>query len=161
MPPLSTTIAEVDEAIVLLRAALDEALQGKGALGRHAQPKELGFWMCTALVVGNTIGMGIFVLPASLAPYGFNAMLGWGVTVLGMTMLARVFAQLAREFPAADGPYTYIEQTTGKLPAYIAVWCYWVSCWITNAALAIGLVGYLGKVLPDSGPCRRSCTPSR
>ena len=68
------------------------------------QPKELGFWMCTALVVGNTIGMGIFVLPASLAPYGFNAMLGWGVTVLGMTMLARVFAQLAREFPAADGP---------------------------------------------------------
>ena len=34
--------------------------------------------MCTALVVGNTIGMGIFVLPASLALYGFNAMLGWG-----------------------------------------------------------------------------------
>ena len=110
--------------------------------------KELGFWMCTALVVGNTIGMGIFVLPASLAPYGFNAVLGWGVTVLGMTMLARVFAQLAREFPAADGPYSYIEQTTGKLAAYIAIWCYWVSCWITNAALAIGLVGYLGKVLP-------------
>jgi basic amino acid/polyamine antiporter, APA family len=112
------------------------------------QPKELGFWMCTALVIGNTIGMGIFVLPASLAPYGLNAMLGWGITVLGMTMLARVFAQLAREFPSADGPYTYIERTTGKLPAYIAVWCYWVSCWITNAALAIGLVGYLGKVVP-------------
>jgi APA family basic amino acid/polyamine antiporter len=119
-----------------------------GQRGKMQQPKELGFWMCTALVVGNTIGMGIFVLPASLAPYGFNAMLGWGITVLGMTMLARVFAQLAREFPAADGPYTYIEQTTGKLPAYIAIWCYWVSCWITNAALAIGLVGYLGKVLP-------------
>jgi len=30
MPPLSTTEAEVDEAIVLLRRALDEALQGKG-----------------------------------------------------------------------------------------------------------------------------------
>ena len=43
------------------------------------QPKELGFWMCTALVIGNTIGIGIFVLPASLAPYGFNALLGWGV----------------------------------------------------------------------------------
>jgi APA family basic amino acid/polyamine antiporter len=110
--------------------------------------KELGFWMCTALVVGNTIGMGIFVLPASLAPYGFNALLGWGITVLGMTAIARVFAQLAREFPTADGPYAYIERTSGRLPAYIAIWCYWVSCWITNAALAIGLVGYLGKVLP-------------
>ena len=110
--------------------------------------KELGFWMCTALVVGNTIGIGIFVLPASLAPYGFNAMLGWGITVLGMTLLARVFAQLAREFPAADGPYTYIERTTGSLPAFLAIWCYWVSCWITNAAIAIGLAGYIGNVLP-------------
>jgi len=112
------------------------------------QAKELGFWMCTALVIGNTIGMGIFVLPASLAPYGLNAMLGWGITVIGMTMLARVFAHLAREFPGADGPYTYIQQTTGRLPAYIAIWCYWVSCWITNAALAIGIVGYLTKVVP-------------
>jgi APA family basic amino acid/polyamine antiporter len=110
--------------------------------------KELGFWMCTALVVGNTIGIGIYVLPASLAPYGFNAMIGWGITVLGMTVLARVFARLAREFPAADGPYAYIEATSGRLPAFISIWCYWVSCWITNAAIAIGVVGYLGKVLP-------------
>jgi APA family basic amino acid/polyamine antiporter len=110
--------------------------------------KELGFWMCTALVVGNTIGIGIFVLPASLAPYGLNAMLGWGITVLGMTLLARVFAQLAREFPAADGPYTYIERTSGSLPAFIAIWSYWVSCWITNAAIAIGLAGYVSIVLP-------------
>jgi basic amino acid/polyamine antiporter, APA family len=112
------------------------------------QPKELGFWMCTALVIGNTIGIGIFVLPASLAPYGFNAMLGWGVTVVGMTLLARVFAQLAREFPSADGPYTYIERTTGSLPAFFAVWGYWVSCWITNAAIAIGLAGYISNLLP-------------
>jgi APA family basic amino acid/polyamine antiporter len=110
--------------------------------------KELGFWMCTALVVGNTIGIGIYVLPASLAPYGFNAMVGWGITVLGMTILARVFARLAREFPAADSPYAYIESTSGRVPAFISIWCYWVSCWITNAAIAIGLVGYLGKVVP-------------
>lgn len=111
-------------------------------------PKELGFWMCTALVVGNTIGIGIFVLPAALAPYGFNAMIGWGITILGMTVLARVFARLAREFPAADGPYAYIEATSGRLPAFVAMWCYWVSCWITNAAIAIGVVGYLGKIVP-------------
>jgi len=104
--------------------------------------------MCTALVVGNTIGIGIFVLPASLAPYGFNAMLGWGITVLGMTMIARVFAQLAREFPSADGPHAYIERTSGSLPAFFAIWGYWVSCWITNAAIAIGLAGYISKVLP-------------
>jgi predicted amidohydrolase YtcJ/amino acid transporter len=112
------------------------------------QSKDLGFWMCTALVIGNTIGIGIYVLPASLAPYGFNALVGWAITIAGMTVLARVFARLAREFPAADGPYAYIEATTGRVPAFVALWCYWVSCWITNAAIAIGVVGYLGKLVP-------------
>ncbi|HWJ05345.1 MAG TPA: amino acid permease [Steroidobacteraceae bacterium] len=110
--------------------------------------KELGFWMCTALVVGNTIGVGIYVLPASLAPYGFNALIGWGVTVVGMTFLARVFAQLARQFPTADGPQVYIERTSGSLAAFVSIWCYWISVFVTNAALAIGIVGYLGNVVP-------------
>ena len=111
--------------------------------------RKLGFWMCTALVVGNTIGMGIFLLPASLAPYGFNATLGWLVTAIGCVCLARVFARLAREMPNADGPYAYIRTTLGDIPAYIAIWCYWVSLWITNAALATGVVGYLGAVFPQ------------
>lgn len=110
--------------------------------------KELGFLTCTALVVGNTIGMGIFLLPASLAPYGLNAMLGWVITVTGMIMIARVFARLAREFPAADSPHGYVEATCGRLAAFIAIWCYWVAVWITNAALAVGVVGYLAKVVP-------------
>ncbi len=111
--------------------------------------RELGFWMCTALVVGNTIGMGIFLLPASLAPYGFNALIGWGITVAGMTVVARVFARLARTFPDADGPYAYMRSTLGDWPAFIALWCYWISLWITNAALAVGIVGYLGAVAPQ------------
>jgi APA family basic amino acid/polyamine antiporter len=117
-----------------------------------ASRKELGFWTCTALVVGNTIGIGIFLLPASLAPYGFNALIGWGITVLGMTVLARVFARLARRFPEADGPYAYIRATVGDGAAFLAIWCYWVSVWITNATIAIGLVGYLGAVLPALQP---------
>jgi basic amino acid/polyamine antiporter, APA family len=114
--------------------------------------KELGFWMCTALVVGNIIGMGIFMLPASLAPFGLNALLGWGITVAGMAVLARVFARLARQFPAADGPYAYIKENVGEAPAFLAIWCYWVSLWITNAALAIGIVGYLGAIVPALKP---------
>lgn len=114
----------------------------------HDDQRKLGFWMCTALVVGNTIGIGIFLLPASLAPFGFNATIGWLVTVLGCVALARVFARLAREMPNADGPYGYIRTTLGDIPAYLAIWCYWVSLWITNAAIATGVVGYIGAVFP-------------
>jgi APA family basic amino acid/polyamine antiporter len=104
--------------------------------------------MCTALVVGNTIGMGIFLLPASLAPYGFNALVGWGITVAGMPVVARVFVRLARTFPDADGPYAYMRSTLGEWPAFLALWCYWISAWITNSALAVGVVGYLSSAFP-------------
>lgn len=118
--------------------------------------RKIGFWTCTALVVGNTIGMGIFLLPASLAPYGFNATIGWGITVVGCIALARVFARLARELPNADGPYGYVRSTLGELPAYLAMWCYWVSIWITNAALATGVVAYIRAAFPELAPLQPS-----
>ena len=102
------------------------AVEGNRAVDGQAGRK-LGFWMCTALVVGNTIGIGIFLLPASLAPYGYNAMFGWVITVVGCVAMARVFARLARDMPAADGPYGYIRSTLGEVPAFLAMWSYWVS----------------------------------
>ncbi|WAC62095.1 amino acid permease [Pseudoxanthomonas sp. SL93] len=116
---------------------------------RAGDGRKIGFWTCTALVVGNTIGMGIFVLPASLAPFGYNALLGWGITVLGCLALARVFARLARLLPGADGPYGYVRGTLGELPAYMVLWSYWVSIWITHAALVTGVVGYAMAIFPS------------
>jgi len=110
--------------------------------------RELGFWSATALVVGNTIGMGLFVLPASLAPYGMNALLGWVVTAAGILVIAQVFARMARAYPEADSPYAYIRATLGNTPAFIALWCYWVSMPVANAALAIGIGGYAVAAVP-------------
>ncbi len=110
--------------------------------------RQLGFWMCTSLVVGNMIGMGIFVLPASLAPLGFNAFIGWAATVFGCALLAVVFVMLVRRMPEADGPFGYIRATLGEGVAFAALWCYWISIWIANAALAVGAAGYLTSVVP-------------
>ena len=120
---------------------------------------KIGFWTCTALVVGNVIGMGIFVLPASLAPFGYNALIGWTVVTLGCLVLARVFAYLAHALPDAEGPYGYILNTLGELPAFAAMWAYWVSLWLTNAALATGVVGYLIVVFPELGGAHSALFP--
>jgi len=104
--------------------------------------------MATALVVGNVIGMGIFMQPASLAPYGFNAFIAWAVTVVGCGALALVFAMLARRLPDADGPLGYMRDTLGEGAAFAALWCYWVSMWVTNAALAVAVTGYAIVVFP-------------
>lgn len=114
----------------------------------HAGDKPLGFWMCIALIVGNMIGMGIFMLPAGLAPYGRNAFAGWAITVIGCLFIAHVFARLARAMPEEDGPYGYCRRAFGNGVAFFTMWCYWVSIWISNAALAIGIVGYLAALLP-------------
>ncbi|MFY7922621.1 MAG: amino acid permease, partial [Gemmatimonas sp.] len=58
--------------------------------------EKLGPWTATALVIGNIIGIGVFMLPASLAPYGAGSFMGWGLTLIGALCLAWVFAVLAR-----------------------------------------------------------------
>jgi APA family basic amino acid/polyamine antiporter len=69
-----------------------------------APGREIGFWTAVALVVGNMIGSGVFLLPASLAPYGGLSLVGWGISAGGSIALALVFAHLARAQPAAGGP---------------------------------------------------------
>jgi len=104
--------------------------------------------MCTALVVGNVIGVGIFVLPASLAPYGLNALTGWLITVVGCAFLAISLSTLSRAFPNDDGPYSYTKRAFGDVVAFTVMWCYWFSVWVTNATIAVGIVGYLTVFFP-------------
>jgi hypothetical protein len=61
--------------------------------------------------------MGIFVLPASLAPHGFNA-LGWIIVPAGCLALARVFSHLAHALPPAPFAPGLI---TAGLPLYALV----------------------------------------
>ncbi len=112
--------------------------------------RELGLAMCTALVVGNTIGMGIFMQPAALAPFGLNALTGWVAVIVGCACLAIVFAALARKLPQANGPFDYVRSTLGEPVAFAALWCYWISTIVTLPALAVAVVGYFISVFPDA-----------
>ena len=44
--------------------------------------------------------------------------------------------------------HAYTERAFGKGTAFIVMWCYWVSIWVGNAAIAFGVVGYLTVFLP-------------
>lgn len=108
----------------------------------------LGFWMAVALVAGNMIGSGVFLLPASLAPYGVNGLAGWLFSAAGAVTLALVFAALSRAFPRDGGLYVYTRVAFGALPAFVVAWGYWVSVWVGNAAIATGGVSYLSTLVP-------------
>jgi APA family basic amino acid/polyamine antiporter len=114
-----------------------------------APPRQIGFWTCLALVIGNTIGTGIFLIPSALAPYGWNALYGWAITIGGSLCLAYVFAMLARLMPKAGGPFDYIASAFGPMAGFFVMWSYWISQWVTNAAIGIGLVSYMSPFAPE------------
>lgn len=114
----------------------------------RAPRRQLGFWLCLALVIGNVIGTGIFLLPAALAPYGWNALFGWILTIGGALCLAFVFGRLTRAMPMAAGPYMFVHEAFGALPAFAVAWSYWIALWVGNTAIAVAAISYLSLFVP-------------
>ena len=112
-----------------------------------AGSRQLGFWMSWSVVVGTMIGSGIFMLPASLAPFGVNAIAGWIVSGFGAVALAYSIGRLAR---AGDGGgiQSYIEQAFGPLVAFLATFAYWISSWAALAAVSLAGAAAIGRLLP-------------
>ena len=110
--------------------------------------KALGLWMLTALVTGNMIGSGVFLLPSSLAHFGSIGILGWGFTAVGALLLAFVFARLSRMRPGIGGPYAYCHDAFGDFIGFQIAYSYWVALWVGNAAIALAFTGYLSVFVP-------------
>jgi len=109
---------------------------------------KLGLPMATSLVVGNMIGSGVFLLPASLAVYGGISVVGWLITATGALLLALVFARLSSLIPKAGGPYAYSRRGFGDFAGFLVAWGYWISIWTSNAAIAVAFVSYLTVFWP-------------
>lgn len=128
---------------------------GAAASGNGAAPaprklkREMGLWMTTALVIGNMVGSGIFLLPASLAATaGPVSIIAWVFTGLGAMFLALVFARLGRAYPKTGGPYVYARKAFGDLVGFWTGWSYWINAWVGNAAISIAFAGYLAVFWP-------------
>lgn len=120
----------------------------------HQRRRGLNLWMTAALVVGNMIGSGVFLLPSALAHFGGISIVGWAVTAVGAVMLALVFARLGRAFPATGGPYAYARRAFGDFVGFLTAWGYWIAVWVGNAAIAVAFVGYLAYFWPGLATSR-------
>lgn len=101
--------------------------------------------------MGNMIGSGVFLLPASLAPYGWNAVGGWVVTIAGAVCLAHVLAAISRCHPRAIGPAELVEHSFGPLAGFLIGFAFWISVWAGCATIAIAAVSYLSSFVPPLG----------
>jgi len=92
---------------------------------RHELVRVLGLGIAIAMVVGNTIGSGIFRKPGLIAadadsfPLIIAGWIGGGLVCL---MGALCFAELAAMLPHAGGMYNYLKEAYGKPVAFLYGW---------------------------------------
>lgn len=104
--------------------------------------------------MGNMIGSGVFLLPASLAPYGWNAVGGWIVTIGGALVLAWVLARLTRAAPGGNGAIGSVRAAFGEVPSFLIGWVYLVSIWVAVVTIAVAAISYLSSMIPGIGDHR-------
>src|SRR5947207_13331655 len=88
-------------------------------------PRRLGLWSAVAVLVGSTIGGGIFRTPAIIAERVPGPRRRFGVWILGGLLAlcgALTYAELAALFPRSGGVYVYVREGFGRLPAFLFGW---------------------------------------
>jgi APA family basic amino acid/polyamine antiporter len=104
---------------------------------------ELGVAPMLSVVVGSIIGAGIFMLPVTLAPLGWNAAVGWLISGAGALCLAFALARLAR---GGKGIQAHIEEVFGPTIAFVAAWAFWCGNWTSTAFLALAAGSALSRI---------------
>jgi APA family basic amino acid/polyamine antiporter len=115
------------------------------------QSNQFGLTTAIALIMGSIIGVGIFNLPTSLAPYGPITLISLGLTTVGALALAVLFGALSRRIPADGGPYAYARAAFGNPFGFVNAWSYWITAWAGNAAIAVGWVLYVEHFVNKGG----------
>jgi len=112
--------------------------------------QKIGLLTATSLVVGNMIGVGIFVLPAVLSNYGSISLLGWLFTAAGALVLAKIFSNFSKIIVSkSGGPYVYSKAGFGNFIGFLVAWGYWIACWVSNGAIAIAIIGAASFFIPE------------
>ncbi|MBS1858393.1 MAG: amino acid permease [Acidobacteria bacterium] len=112
-------------------------------------PRRLGLTDSAAIVAGTTIGAGIFLVPNLVARSLPSA--GWMIAVWIFTGVlsclgALAYAELGAMLPATGGPYVFLREAFGTLPAFLSGWTYFFVVMSASAAwLAINFATYLGQ----------------
>ncbi len=93
--------------------------------GSPGLARQIGFWSAVAVVVGSTIGSGIFRSPAGIAekvPDPLAMLLVWAVAGLFVLCGALTMAELGGAYPHAGGLYVILREAYGRMAAFLFGW---------------------------------------
>ncbi len=104
--------------------------------------RSIGVWGGSAIVAGNMIGVGIFLMPGLVADRTgttISFLLVWAIGGLWALCGALSFAELATMYPRAGGDYVYLRKAYGRSWAFVSGWVALLVTFSGSIAVMAGL----------------------
>jgi APA family basic amino acid/polyamine antiporter len=111
----------------------------------------LGAAFGVAVIIGNTIGVGILRTPGNIAALLPTVPLFLGVWIVGglYAFLGAIsVAELGAMLPSSGGQYVFVRHALGGYPGFVVGWSDWISTSGTVAFIAMVVGEYLGAIVP-------------
>jgi APA family basic amino acid/polyamine antiporter len=111
----------------------------------------LGVGFGLAVIIGNTIGAGIFRAPGAIAKELPNPWLFLGVWLLGgiyAVLGAISLAELGAMIPRSGGQYVFARYALGDYAGFIVGWSDWISTCGSAAAVSLVIGEFSGALFP-------------
>ncbi len=112
----------------------------------------LGLWSATAIVIGDTIGTGVFLVASDMARIVGSSTLVLAAWILGGLIVlfgAFCYAELGAAFPRSGGPYVYLGRGLGPLWGFLFGWMSsFLERPVAMATLAAGFIRFLSFLFP-------------
>ena len=123
-----------------------------GTSHRSELIRGLGLWSATAIVIGDTIGTGIFLVSSDMARAVGSARLVFAAWIIGGIIVlfgAFCYAELGAAFPKAGGPYVYLSRGLGPVWGFLFGWMSSIlERPVGMATLAAGFMRFMGFLFP-------------
>ena len=120
--------------------------------GRLLRVLGVGFGL--AVIIGNTIGAGIFRAPGQVAAHLPDANLylaAWVAGGLYALVGAIQIAELGAMLPRSGGQYVFARHALGEYPGFVVGWSDWISTCGTTAAVAVVIAEFSAQLWPAFG----------
>jgi len=111
----------------------------------------LGVGFGLAVIIGNTIGAGIFRAPGTIAAQLPNPWLFLGVWIVGglyALLGAIALAELGTMIPRSGGQYVFSRYALGEYAGFIVGWSDWISSCGSTAAVSLVIGTFAGALVP-------------
>jgi basic amino acid/polyamine antiporter, APA family len=125
------------------------------AANRRESPhliRGLGLWSAAAIVIGDMIGTGVFLVTSDMARAVGSISLVFAAWVIGGLIVlfgAFCYAELGAALPKAGGNYVYLNRGLGPLWGFLFGWMSsFLDRPVAMATLAAGFLRFLGFLFP-------------